>query len=254
MHTSLKNLRIDCVDLYQFHNPAFCPKPGGEDGLYDAAMEAKRQGKIAHLGITNHRLNVAREAIDSGLYETLQFPFSYLAGPQETELVRLCEQRGMGFIAMKGLSGGLITSAAATCAWMMQASPIVVPIWGIQRNHELDDFLSFVGATPVIDDELQAVIDADRAQLQGEFCRGCGYCLPCPQNIDIPTCARASLLMRRAPRQIILGEEGQQKMHAVTTCIECGQCAKRCPYGLDTPALLKRNYRDFEEVLAGKTL
>jgi aryl-alcohol dehydrogenase-like predicted oxidoreductase len=76
LETSLRTLKTDYIDIYQFHNPAFCPKPGGEDGLYDAALEAKKQGKIRHISITNHRLAVAHEAIDSGLYETLQFPFS----------------------------------------------------------------------------------------------------------------------------------------------------------------------------------
>ena len=81
LEKSLNTLQTDYIDIYQFHNPAFCPKPGGEDGLYEAALEAKRQGKIRHIGITNHRLAVAHESIDSGLYETLQFPYSYLSGP-----------------------------------------------------------------------------------------------------------------------------------------------------------------------------
>ena len=106
LETSLRTLKTDYIDIYQFHNPAFCPKPGGEDGLYDAALEAKKQGKIRHISITNHRLAVAHEAIDSGLYETLQFPFSYLAGEQEMELVRKCRETNMGFIAMKGMAGG----------------------------------------------------------------------------------------------------------------------------------------------------
>ena len=112
LETSLRTLKTDYIDLYQFHNPAFCPKPGGEDGLYDAALEAKKQGKIRHISITNHRLAVAHEAIDSGLYETLQFPFSYLAGEQEMELVRKCRETNMGFIAMKGMAGGLIRDGA----------------------------------------------------------------------------------------------------------------------------------------------
>lgn len=95
LETSLRTLKTDYIDIYQFHNPAFCPKPGGEDGLYDAALEAKKQGKIRHISITNHRLAVAHEAIDSGLYETLQFPFSYLAGEQEMELVRKCREKNM---------------------------------------------------------------------------------------------------------------------------------------------------------------
>ena len=51
---SLKNLRTDHIDLYQFHNPAFCPKPGDGSGLYEAMQEAKAKGMIRHIGITNH--------------------------------------------------------------------------------------------------------------------------------------------------------------------------------------------------------
>ena len=120
LETSLRTLKTDYIDIYQFHNPAFCPKPGGEDGLYDAALEAKKQGKIRHISITNHRLAVAHEAIDSGLYETLQFPFSYLAGEQEMELVRKCRETNMGFIAMKGMAGGLIRDGFTAAAWMAQ--------------------------------------------------------------------------------------------------------------------------------------
>ena len=141
LHTSLQNLRTDYIDLYQFHNPAFCPKPGDASGLYDAALEAKAKGMIRHIGITNHRLSVAREAIDSGLYETLQFPFSYISGEQELELVNRCREKGMGFIAMKGLSGGLITNSAAAYAFEAQYDG-VLPIWGVQREKELDEFLS----------------------------------------------------------------------------------------------------------------
>ena len=96
LESSLRALGTDHIDVYQFHNPAFCPRPGGADGLYDAALEAKRQGKIRHISITNHRLAVAHEAIGSGLYDTLQFPFSYLSGAQELELVEKCRAADMG--------------------------------------------------------------------------------------------------------------------------------------------------------------
>ena len=104
LHTSLENLNTDYVDIYQFHTPAFCPKPGDGSGLYEAMCQAKEQGKIRHIGITNHRLAVAKEAIQSGLYETLQFPFSYLATESDYELVRMCHEKNMGFLSMKALS------------------------------------------------------------------------------------------------------------------------------------------------------
>lgn len=248
LEQSLRLLQTDYIDVYQFHNPAFCPKPGGEDGLYDAALEAKKQGKIRHISITNHRLAVAHEAIDSGLYETLQFPYSYLAGPQEQELVDKCKAADMGFIAMKGLAGGLIRDGMVAAAFMEQ-QPTVLPIWGVQHQWELDEFLSCIKEPPAMTAERQAVIDHDRKELSGDFCRGCGYCMPCPMGIEINNCARMSLMLRRAPAAGWLTEEWQEKMKKIETCLHCNKCSSKCPYGLDTPRLLKENYEDYWKVL-----
>lgn len=248
LETSLRNLRTDYIDVYQFHNPAFCPKPGGEDGLYDAALEAQAQGKIRFISITNHRLKVAHEAIDSGLYATLQFPYSYLAGPQEQELVDKCRQAGMGFIAMKGMAGGLIRDGLAAAAFMAQ-QPDVVPIWGVQHEWELDQFLSCVRQEPEMTPDYQAVIDHDRKELSGDFCRGCGYCMPCPVGIEINNCARMSLMLRRAPTKEWLSPKWQEQMEKIKNCLHCGQCKSKCPYGLDTPHLLEENYKDYQTFL-----
>lgn len=251
LETSLENLKTDYIDVYQFHNPAFCPKPGDESGLYDAALEAKEQGKIRHIGITNHRLAVANEAVDSGLYETLQFPFCYLATEKDIELVEKCKAKDMGFVAMKALSGGLITNSAAAYAYLAQYDN-VLPIWGVQRENELDEFLSYIEEPPAMTEEIKALIAHDREELLGEFCRGCGYCMPCPMGIEINNCARMSLLLRRSPSAGHLSEEGQEKMMKIENCIHCNQCKSKCPYGLDTPALLQKNLEDYKNVLAGK--
>lgn len=253
LETSLSLLKTDHVDLYQFHNPPFCPKPGDESGLYDAALEAKRQGKIRFVGITNHRLAVAKEAVESGLYDTLQFPFCYLCSEKDLELVRMCKERNMGFIAMKALSGGLISNSAAAYAFQAQYDN-VLPIWGVQRESELDEFLSYMENPPEMTQELKAVIEKDRAQLVGSFCRACGYCMPCPAGIVISECARMSLLLRRSPSALQLTPEKQEMMRQVNKCLHCGHCSSKCPYGLDTPSLLARNLKDYEEVLAGKPI
>ena len=244
LETSLSLLKTDFIDLYQFHNPAFCPKPNDGTGLYEAMLEAKRQGKVLHIGITNHRLEVARESIASGLYETLQFPFSYLASEKEIALVRLCEEQDMGFICMKALSGGLITDSATAYAFLNQYEH-VLPIWGIQKEKELDEFISYQECAPTLTEERLDKIRKDREELSGDFCRGCGYCLPCPAGIYIPDCARMSLYLRRAPLSVYLGDEYKQKMEKVKDCLHCGQCKRKCPYGLDTPSLLQKNYEDF---------
>lgn len=247
---SLRKLGTDYIDIYQFHNPAFCPKPGDESGLYDAALEAKAQGKIRHIGITNHRLAVAKEAIVSGLYETLQFPFSYLASQEEFKMVEACKEADMGFIAMKALSGGLIHNSACAYAFMNQPQfAHVAPIWGMQKESELDEFLAHAACPPVLDENLQAEIQKDIEQLSGEFCRGCGYCMPCPAGIEINNCARMSLMLRRAPEANWLSEEWQEKMAKIEDCLHCGQCMKKCPYGLNTPELLAKNYEDYKTFL-----
>ncbi len=248
LETSLRLLKTDYIDVYQFHNPAFCPKPDGEDGLYDAALEAKKQGKIRHISITNHRLAVAQEAIDSGLYATLQFPFSYLSGAQEQKLLDGCRKKQMGFIAMKGMAGGLIRDGLAAAAFMEQQEG-VVPIWGVQHEWELDQFLSCVREGAVLTDARRATIEHDRKELIGEFCRGCGYCMPCPAGIEINNCARMSLMLRRAPAAAWLTPEWQEKMHMIEKCLHCNQCKAKCPYGLDTPNLLQLNYEDYWKVL-----
>ena len=252
LETSLQNLRTDHVDIYQFHNPAFVPRPGDGSGLYECMLEAKKQGKIRHIGITNHRIGLAEEIVESGLYETLQYPFSLLASDRDKALVKKTAEAGMGFIAMKAMSGGLITNSEAAYAFLNQWP--VLPIYGVQRPSELEEFLSYVGKDLKLTPELEAVIARDREQLAGDFCRGCGYCMPCPQGIQINTCARMSLLLRRSPSAMWLSEMGQGMMKKVEDCVHCGQCAAKCPYSLDTPELLKRNYEDYKNILAGKTV
>lgn len=248
LEASLAALQTDYIDLFQFHNPAFCPKPGDGSGLYEAMLEAREQGKIRFIGLTNHRLHVAREAVESGLYDTLQFPFCYLASPDDLALVESCRQHGVGFIAMKALSGGLIQNSAAAYAFLAQFEG-VLPIWGVQRMAELEEFLAYGENPPALTEELQALIERDKLQLAGDFCRGCGYCLPCPAGIEIPNAARMSLMLRRSPPAPWLGEEWQAKMAKIDDCIHCNHCVNHCPYGLDTPKLLRQNYEDYKTFL-----
>ncbi len=251
LEASLRELKTDHIDIYQFHNPAFCPKPGDESGLYDAALKAKEQGKILHIGFTNHRLSVAKEAIESGLYETLQFPFSYLYDDKDLEIVKMCKAADVGFVAMKALSGGLITDSEAAFAFIAQYDN-VLPIWGVQRENELDEWLAYMDNPPVMNERIQKIIDDDRKTMAGDFCRGCGYCMPCPAGIEINMCARMSLLLRRAPSASWLNEEWQNNMSKIENCLHCGACLSKCPYGLNTPELLARNLEDYKKVLAGE--
>ena len=250
LETSLKSMKTDYLDLYQFHNISFCPKK--DDDLYKAMLEAKDTGMIRHIGITTHKITFAHEALDSGLYETLQYPFSYLSGTEEIQLVEKCKKLDVGFIAMKAMGGGLLKNSKASYAYLNQFDN-VLPIWGIQKLSELDEFLSY-DETTVLDDELKAIIENDKKELGENFCRGCGYCMPCPEEINISLCARMSLWIRRFPTEPNMDEKTQEIMKKTTDCVECYECVDKCPYELDIPELLKENYKDYMNVLEGRTI
>ncbi|WP_397355206.1 MULTISPECIES: aldo/keto reductase [unclassified Oscillibacter] len=246
---SLRRLKTDYIDLFQFHNPPQLPDINDPDGPFAAALEAKQKGYVRHIGITNHRLNVALAAVDSGNFETMQFPFCYLSSDKDIDLTARCKAADMGFIAMKGLSGGMLNNAAA-CFAFMQGYDNVVPIWGIQHEWELDQWLELTQKRQKMTPELQAVIDKDREELAHNFCRSCGYCLPCAAGIDIPQAARMAMLLRRAPYQPYMSDEWHDKMHKIEDCIHCNACKSRCPYELDTPALLQSMLKDYDEFYA----
>ncbi len=251
LETSLQLLKTDYIDIYQFHCANQVYAPGDGTGMYECMLEAKAQGKIRHIGITAHKIRIAFDAVESGLYETLQYPFSYLAAEREKELVAKCKEKNVGFIAMKGLAGGLINKSEAAMAFMTQYDN-VLPIWGIQRETELEEWLSYMENTPSMTGEIKKYIEREQKELSGEFCRGCGYCMPCPKGIMINQCARMSLMLRRAPSASWLSENMQAEMKKIETCINCRKCVSKCPYSLNTPELLKKNYEDYKRILSGE--
>jgi aryl-alcohol dehydrogenase-like predicted oxidoreductase len=249
---SLRNLKTDYLDLVQLHNPEALPDPDDENSALAALREARAEGLVRYIGLTNHRLDVASAGVRSGWFDTVQFPLSYISTEKELALVELCREHDIGLIAMKALSGGLLRNVKAAFAFLRRFGN-VVPIWGIQSEAELQEFLSYEDEPPVLDEELWAAIERDRRELSGAFCRGCGYCLPCPVDIPIPWAARMSLLLRRAPSTPFLSTEWQEKMDRIDSCLDCRDCASRCPYELDTPTLLRTVLEDYRAFSAAAT-
>ncbi|MBI4764029.1 MAG: aldo/keto reductase [Deltaproteobacteria bacterium] len=246
LETSLKTLKTDYIDIYQLHNPEKLPDREDPESLYEALLKVKEKGQIRFIGITNHRRPVALEAVASFLFDTIQFPLSLLATEDDLKLVEACKRSDLGFIAMKALSGGLITNIPAAVAFLNQYEN-VVPIWGIQRESELDQFIELERNPPLWDEEMRRAIEKDRLDLGGNFCRGCGYCMPCPAEIPINMAARMSLLLMRAPYARFLEDNWKAEMMKIEDCTECGNCQEQCPYQLNTPELLKLNLTFYKE-------
>ena len=245
LEASLTTLRTDHVDLLQLHNPGTLPDPADPESAYAGLVEAREKGMTRSIGITSHSLERARAAVESGLYDTLQYPLCHISSPEELALIDLCRERDMGVIAMKPLSGGLITNVPAAFAFLGQFEG-VVPIWGVQRMEELEELLALEADPPALNAEMRAAIERDRRELGERFCRACGYCLPCPADIPIPMAARMSLLLKRMPYQQFLSDGWRERMLQIRNCQDCGHCRENCPYGLDTPALLRSMLEDYE--------
>lgn len=243
LEQSLRMMKTDYIDIYQLHNPATLPN----DDILNFLYKAQRDGKIRYLGFTNHRIELANRALDLGIFDTMQFPFSLLASDRDIELVKRCKEENIGFIAMKAMSGGLISDPEAAFCYISQFDN-VVPIFGVQKKEELLEFLSYAENPPVFDSAMQARVDKQRSELSGDFCRGCGYCQPCPVGIDIWQCARISLMIGRAPAAPWVSDKWRAEMDKIKDCKNCGLCKSRCPYGLDTPALLRRELKRYDEL------
>lgn len=243
---SLKDLQTDYIDVYQFHNPSFVPKPSDEP--FETMMELKKQGKIRFIGITNHDKNIAIEAVESKNYDVLQYPLSPISTEDELKLSKMCLDNDMGLLAMKALSGGLITNAKLSFAFL-RSFPNIVPIFGMQYMWELEEFISYEKNPPKLTEEILSLIEKDKKELAGSFCRGCGYCLPCPAEIPIPMAARISLLLRRANPASYTTDEWIEDMNKIDNCIDCGNCKSHCPYNLDTPNLLKSELIKYKQFL-----
>lgn len=246
---SLRRLRTDYIDVIQLHNPAALPDPEDPKSTYGAMKEAQKRGWVRFIGITNHGVERAAAAIRSDRYDTVQFPFNILSADKDLALAPLAKEHDVGFIAMKALAGGLLNNGAAAFAFMRQYDN-VVPIWGVQKSEELEQFLALSAHPPVVDDAMRKIWADFRHELAGDFCHACGYCLPCPAGIDIPTTARMTLLLGRAVYQNFLNDRSREMMEKITQCKHCGLCKSRCPYGLDASRMNEDNlkfYRAFCE-------
>ncbi len=253
LETSLRQMKTDYVDILQLHWPRQLPDPADPNSSYAALAQARKQGKARFIGISNHSLAVARQAAESGLYDTVQYPLSAISSAAELRFVEECAARDVGVIAMKPLCGGLLTNPAPSFAVLRQFDNLV-PIWGIQRERELDEILALEAHPPALDAAMLAEVEKLRQELAGDFCRACGYCLPCPANIPIPMAARMGYLLRRMPWQQFLSKEWREKMALIDQCQSCDHCREHCPYQLDPPKLLRKMYEDYKSFCAEKEI
>jgi len=255
---SLKQLGVDYIHLYQFHNVSDLSTYRsliGPRGPIPVMQDAKRSGLVKHIGITTHSMDVAKEAVKSGHFETIMFPFNFVTSESATELLPLTRQYDIGFIAMKPLAGGLVKQVKIAFKYLLQF-PDVVAIPGIQRENEIDEIVRIVEGKPQMTGAERKEMARVIAEMNKKLCRRCGYCEPCPQGIPVLRLTDLLPYLINMPPQILFAPEIVNRIEKVTDCDKCGECEEKCPYHLPVMELIVEHanaYRaEYKKYATGK--
>lgn len=249
---SLKMLQVECIDLYQFHNVSTFPdleKVVAPGGPYDVIRKAMRDGTVRHVGITCHQIDVAKEAVKSGRFETVMYPFNFIVHEPGEELLALAAERGVGFIAMKPFAGGMIDNATLAIKYLLQF-PNVVPIPGYERIAEAEQVVRIAESSWQLTAEEQSEIERIRKETSNRFCRRCDYCQPCTAGIAISNVMSFPTMVKRMPRHHVVSGWVADAVEKVAGCTDCGKCEERCPYHLPIREMISENLANYRRLKA----
>jgi predicted aldo/keto reductase-like oxidoreductase len=246
---SLERLGTDYIDLYQFHGVSRAEHlkivldPGG---LLAIVEEARKAGVVKHIGITSHSMDIAKEAVKSDCFETLMFPFNFITDEAADELLPLCREHDVGFIAMKPMGGGMLENATVAFKYLFQF-PDIVPIPGIEKTHEIEEIVRLLEEQPQMTEPEWQEMQRLKKELGTRFCHRCDYCQPCTVEIPISTVMTCRSFFKRMPPERFFGGMVDGAMEKAANCTECGECEARCPYNLPIREMIAETVKWFQE-------
>ncbi len=250
LEKSLRLLQTDYIDLFQFHQVGkqeeweaiFAP-----GGAMEAVLKAREQGKIRHIGITSHSYPLALQSIKAELFATIMFPFSFIEDSASGEMLSLAEEKEIGFLAMKIFGGGVIDNANLAFKFLRQ-HPAAIPIPGFDSLEYIDEVLAIYEQPNIVSEKDVELIETYRQDLGSGFCRRCEYCQPCAQGVIITPAMSYPVIVKRMSPSVSV-QYFKNPMESVTRCTGCGECITRCPYELNIPDIIQRNYKIYNEHL-----
>ena len=248
---SLERLGVESIDLYQFHNVSDANTLEtilAPNGLMDVVQEAKRAGRVKHIGITSHQIDTAKEAVKSDCFETIMFPFNFITREAADELLPLAKEHDVGFIAMKPLAGGMLDNVTLAIKYLLQF-PDVVSIPGIEKVHEIEEIMQILEGPQTMTAAEQEEMEQMRQELGTRFCRRCDYCQPCQVEIPISDVMAFRSAAKRLPPVRLFTGKFAEALEKAANCTECGECEERCPYHLPIRETIAENFKLYE---AGK--
>jgi uncharacterized protein len=248
---SMKELQLDYIDIYQCHgisNDADYRLITSPNGALSGLLKAKEQGLIGHIGITSHSLDLLEKIVDDGLFETIMVCFSFLEPAAGDKVIPKAREKGIGIIAMKPFSGGVIEAPEIALKWALSFPDILV-IAGVEDKRLIDqNWKVFHGCYELNDDEKQKIQEISR-EFDKKFCRRCDYCLPCPSEIPIQFVLGMRSMLKRMGTAALRTPMFAAMLKKADDCTECGDCMERCPYNLPIPDMIKANRNWANEVI-----
>ncbi|WP_459129827.1 aldo/keto reductase [Guggenheimella bovis] len=247
LETSLRNLKTDHIDLYQFHNISKkedFDRIFEKDGAYECILQKKKEGVIGHIGFTSHSVDLLKEAIHSGKFETVQFPYNAVES-QGQALLEEAHQKGLGVLIMKPFAGGAIQNKSLALRYLMEKDFISAMIPGIDSIEELEENVKSVDPYIPLSNEERMTLEEETTELGEHFCRRCGYCMPCTAGINIPQIFLFEGYYTRYDLKEWTLERLKGLQKTQDDCIECGVCETRCPYQLPIREMMKNAQKTF---------
>jgi predicted aldo/keto reductase-like oxidoreductase len=253
LHTSLKRLKTDYIDIFQMHSISSdeaMKKAMGTGGSLEGLEQAMKEGKVRHPAFSSHNLRVSKKMMRTGMFHAFQVPFNFIDNEAAKEIIPLARELDLGMIAMKPLGGGLLDDANLCIRYLMQFDG-VVPDPGIERIEEMDEIIEIVqNPRPLREDEKTRMAEI-RREMGETWCHRCDYCQPCPQGIPISLVLVAESISKRMPYNTAVSflTTAIKKAEA---CTECRECIERCPYDLNIPELLEKSRSSWKNFLQTK--
>lgn len=242
---SLKELQLDYIDLYQCHgisNEEEYRLITSPNGALSGLIKAKEQGLIGHIGITGHSLDLLEKVLDDGLFETIMVCFSFLEPAAKEKVIPKARQKGVGIIAMKPFSGGVIEAPEAALKWALSFPDILV-LAGVEDRKLIDqNWETFQGSYELTSEERQKIQEISK-EYDKKFCRRCDYCLPCPAEIPIQFVLGMRSFLKRMGPAVLKTPMFENMIKKAADCTECGDCIERCPYGLPIPEMIQNSLK-----------
>jgi len=246
---SIERLGVDCIDLFQLHNVAdqkALDSLADPDGPMNVLNKAKKDGLIKHIGVSSHSMDIAKELVASGQFETIMFPFNFIAREAAEELIPLAKEHDVGFIAMKPLAGGMLDNIEIAFKYLFQF-PDIVAIPGIETVEEIEQIVQIASGPVEMTQAEKREMERLRAELDTQFCRRCGYCQPCKEDIQISMVMTIPTFTKRMPMERVFTGRLATQMEKALNCSQCAECEEKCPYHLPIVEMVEKNTKWFYE-------